>query len=220
MDIKSLIGMSFVCAMGAISPGPSLAVVLRNTISGGRTRGVMTGIGHGLGFGIYAFIAVMGLSSLLLANEQIFHLLQWAGALVLLWLAFNMISHKQSVPSKEHEGSEHRGFLEGFMIAFLNPKILVFLVAVFSQFINPDITNLGRFIMALMAGVIDTTWYALVAVVLAGTPIVDKLRVNSAMIDRSIGVVLIMLAMLLIVKTLGLEISIGNGEVATTFALV
>ena len=220
MDIKSLIGMSFVCAMGAISPGPSLAVVLRNTISGGRTRGVMTGIGHGLGFGIYAFIAVMGLSSLLLANEQIFHLLQWAGALVLLWLAFNMISHKQSVPSKEHEGSGHRGFLEGFMIAFLNPKILVFLVAVFSQFINPDITNLGRFIMALMAGIIDTTWYALVAVVLAGTPIVDKLRVNSAMIDRSIGVVLIMLAMLLIVKTLGLEISIGNGEVATTFALV
>jgi len=220
MDIKSLIGMSFVCAMGAISPGPSLAVVLRNTISGGRTRGVMTGIGHGLGFSIYAFIAVMGLSSLLLANEQIFNLLQWAGALVLIWLAFNMITHNPSVASKEHQGSGHRGFLEGFMIAFLNPKILVFLVAVFSQFINPDITNLGRFIMALMAGVIDTTWYALVAVVLAGTPIVDKLRVNSAMIDRSIGVVLIMLAMLLIVKTLGLEISIGNGEVATTFSLV
>ena len=207
MDIKSLIGMSFVCAMGAISPGPSLAVVLRNTISGGRTRGVMTGIGHGIGLGIYAFIAVMGLSSLLLANKQIFNLLQWAGALVLIWLAFNMITYNPSVPSKEHEGSGHRGFLEGFMIAFLNPKILVFLVAVFSQFINPDITNLGRFIMAMMAGIIDTTWYVLVAAVLAGTPIVDKLRVNAVIIDRSIGMVLLMLAILLIVKTLGLEIS-------------
>ena len=206
MDIKSLLGMSFVCAMGAISPGPSLAVVLRNTISGGRTQGVMTGIGHGLGFGIYAFIAVMGLSSLLLANEQIFNLLQWAGALVLMWLAFNMITHNPSVPSTEHEGSGHRGFLEGFMIAFLNPKILVFLVAVFSQFINPDITNSGRFIMAIMAGVIDTTWYVLVAAVLAGTPIVDKLRVNAVIIDRSIGMVLLMLAILLIVKTLGLDI--------------
>ncbi len=220
MDIKSLIGMSFVCAMGAISPGPSLAVVLRNTISGGRTRGVMTGIGHGLGLGIYAFIAVMGLSSLLLANEQIFNLLQWAGALVLIWLAFNMITHNPSVASKEHQGSGHRGFLEGFMIAFLNPKILVFLVAVFSQFINPDITNLGCLIMAMMAGVIDTTWYVLVAAVLAGTPIVDKLRVNAVMIDRSIGVVLLMLAILLIVKTLGLEISIGNGDVANIFVLV
>ena len=207
MDIKSLIGMSFVCAMGAISPGPSLAVVLRNTISGGRTRGVMTGIGHGLGLGIYAFIAVMGLSSLLLANEQIFNLLQWAGALVLIWLAFNMITYNPSDSSKEHEGSGRRGFLEGFMIAFLNPKILVFMVAVFSQFINPDITNSGRFIMAIMAGVIDTTWYVLVAAFLAGTPIVDKLRVNAVIIDRSIGMVLLMLAILLIVKTLGLDIS-------------
>ena len=207
MDIKSLIGMSFVCAMGAISPGPSLAVVLRNTISGGRTQGVMTGIGHGIGLGIYAFIAVMGLSSLLLANKQIFNLLQWAGALVLIWLAFNMITYNQSDSSKGHEGSGRRGFLEGFMIAFLNPKILVFMVAVFSQFINPDITNSGRFIMAIMAGVIDTTWYVLVAAVLAGTPIVDKLRVNAVIIDRSIGMVLLMLAILLIVKTLGLEIS-------------
>ena len=206
MDPASLIGMSFVCAMGAMSPGPSLAVVLRNTISGGRTQGIMTGLGHGIGLGIYAFIAVMGLSSLLLANEQIFNLLQWAGALVLIWLAFNMITHNPSVPSKEHEGSGHRGFLEGFMIAFLNPKILVFLVAVFSQFINPDITNSGRFIMAIVAGVIDTTWYVLVAVVLAGTPIVDKLRVNAVIIDRSIGMVLLMLAILLIVKTLGLDI--------------
>ena len=49
MDIKTLIGMSFVCAMGAISPGPSLVVVLRNTVSGGRILGVMTGIGHGIG---------------------------------------------------------------------------------------------------------------------------------------------------------------------------
>ena len=207
MDIKSLIGMSFVCAMGAISPGPSLAVVLRNTISGGRTQGVMTGIGHGIGLGIYAFIAVMGLSSLLLANKQIFNLLQWAGALVLIWLAFNMITYNQSDSSKEHEGSGRKGFLEGFMIAFLNPKILVFMVAVFSQFINPDITNSGRFIMAIMAGVIDTTWYVLVAAVLAGTPIVDKLRVNAVIIDRAIGMVLLMLAILLIVKTLGLEIS-------------
>ena len=207
MDIKSLIGMSFVCAMGAISPGPSLAVVLRNTISGGRTQGIMTGIGHGIGLGIYAFIAVMGLSSLLLANKQIFNLLQWAGALVLIWLAFNMITYNPSDSSKEHEGSGRRGFLEGFMIAFLNPKILVFLVAVFSQFINPDITNSGRFIMAIVAGVIDTTWYVLVAVVLAGTPIVDKLRVNAVIIDRSIGMVLLMLAILLIMKTLGLEIS-------------
>ena len=207
MDFTSLIGMSLVCVIGAMSPGPSLAVVLRNTISGGRTQGVMTGIGHGIGFGIYAFIAVMGLSALLLANEGIFNLLQWAGAGVLIWLAYNMLTYSPSGPVKEHEGSRRRGFSEGFMIAFLNPKILVFLVAVFSQFIDPEMTNPDRFIMAMVAGIIDTTWYVLVAAVLSGTSIVDKLRANAVIIDRSIGTVLLMLAILLIVRTLGLDIS-------------
>jgi len=46
-----------------------------------------------------------------------------------------------------------------------------------------------------------------VAMVLAGTSIVDKLRANAIIIDRSIGTVLLMLAILLIVRTLGLDIS-------------
>tara|TARA_S200000501_G_scaffold95216_1_gene88573 strand:- start:1753 stop:2376 length:624 start_codon:yes stop_codon:yes gene_type:complete len=206
MDINSLLGVSFVCAMGAISPGPSLAVVLRNTISGGRTQGVMTGIGHGIGLGIYAFIAVMGLSSLLLANKQIFNLIQWAGVLFLIWLAFNMIIYRPSGISNDNKGNWRRGFLEGFMISFLNPKILVFMAAVFSQFLNPDISSAGRFIMAIMAGVIDTIWYVLVAAVLAGTPIINKLRKNAGLIDRSIGIIMLLIALFLIVKKLGLEL--------------
>ncbi len=205
MDIESLLGMSFVCAMGAISPGPSLAVVLRNTISGGRARGIMTGIGHGLGFGIYAFIAVMGLSSVFLANKQIFYLLKIAGAFVIMWLAINMINYEKSNSIKEYKDGIYRGFLEGFMVAFLNPKILVFLVAVFIQFINPDITNSDRFIMAIMAGIIDTTWYVIVATVLSDTTILDKFRANTCIIDRSIGIVLLVYAILFIVQTLSLE---------------
>ena len=202
MDIESLLWMSFICAMGAISPGPSLVVVLRNTISGGRTRGVMTAIGHGIGFSIYAFVAVMGLSSVLLANEQIFYLLQSAGALFLIWLAFSMITRKNSVSSEKYEQSAYKGFLEGFMIAFLNPKILVFLVAIFSQFINSDITDYGRFIMAIIAGIIDTIWYVLVAVALADTKFIDSLGVNVVFIDRFTGAILFILGILSFTKIL------------------
>ena len=202
MDIKTLIGMSFVCALGAISPGPSLVVVLRNTVSGGRISGAMTGVGHGIGLTVYAFIAVMGLSSILIANEQIFKALQWAGALVLTWLAFNLITNNPSNSTKSYKSSQRRGFLEGFMISFLNPKILVFMVAVFSQFINPDITNYGRFIMAIVAGTIDTAWYVLVATVLANTSIVGKLRLHAIIIDRVIGLVLLMFATMLIINTI------------------
>tara|TARA_B100000959_G_C14857193_1_gene572701 strand:- start:256 stop:837 length:582 start_codon:yes stop_codon:yes gene_type:complete len=192
--------------MGAISPGPSLAVVIRNTISGGRVQGVMTGVGHGIGLGIYAFIAVMGLSSVLFSNECIFNTLQLTGALVLMWIAYNMITHRSVESSEAYESSGGRGFIEGFMIAFLNPKILVFLVAVFSQFINSGINASDRMIIAVLAGVIDTTWYVLVALILTGTSLIDQIRVNAVLIDRSIGVILVVIAVSLIVKTLGLNI--------------
>ena len=202
MDTAALLGMSLVCAMGAMSPGPSLAVVLRNTISGGRTQGVMTGIGHGIGFGIYAMIAVTGLSAILIADETKFDLLQWAGVVVLLWLSYNMLTYQPSDNPEEHQSSGRRGFVEGFMISFLNPKILVFLVAVFSQFIDPQMTDTDRVTMAVIAGIIDTTWYVLVAAVLSGTTIIDKLRENSTVVDRMIGSVLLILAMVLVVKSL------------------
>ena len=49
MNITQWSQLIFICVLGAMSPGPSLAVILRNTISGSRTQGIMSGIGHGLG---------------------------------------------------------------------------------------------------------------------------------------------------------------------------
>ena len=162
----------------------------------------MTAIGHGIGFSIYAFMAVMGLSSVILANEQVFHLLQSAGALFLIWLSISMITKKNSVSSEEYEKSVYKGFSEGFMIAFFNPKILVFLVAIFSQFINFDVNNSDRFIMVVIAGIIDTTWYVLVAAALAGTKFIDRLRFNAVFVNRLMGMLLLILAILLIIKIL------------------
>ena len=91
------------------------------------------------------------------------------------------------------------------MIAFLNPKILVFFMAIFSQFINNDISNIDRIIVAVLAGIIDTFWYVMVALILAGTSFIDKIRMNAKKIDRSIGVILILVAASLIIKSLGLS---------------
>ena len=199
MEYKSIIAISLVCALGAISPGPSLAVVVRNTVSGGRVHGVMTGIGHGVGLGIYALIAVMGLSSLLLANDRIFNTLQWVGAAMLYGIAFNMLREKKEEHRNDENVEKSRGFVDGFIISFFNPKILVFFVALFSQFIDHQMNNFDRLIMALIAGIIDTMWYVLVAVILAGTPLINLLKANSKQIDRLTGIILVVIASLLVV---------------------
>ena len=113
-----------------------------------------------------------------------------------------MLTYIPSKSDESHEISGRKGFIEGFLISFLNPKILVFLVAVFSQFIDPEMNQMERIVMAILAGLIDTTWYVLVAAILAGTPLIDKLRSNSVIIDRSIGLVLFFLALALVAKTI------------------
>ena len=200
MDPKSILILAIVCASGAISPGPSLAVVIRNTVKGGRVQGVMTGIGHGLGLTIYAFIAVMGLSSILIGNETLFTSIQIAGSFWLIWIGYNMIRSSSKELSEHNVVSGVKGFAEGFMISFLNPKILVFFVAVFSQFIHGELTRIDRAIIVLVAGVIDTFWYVLVALVIAGTKLIDQLKKNSLWIDRVTGIILVGIALVIIIK--------------------
>ena len=204
MDINSILILAIVCASGAISPGPSLAVVIRNTITGGRAQGIMTGLGHGIGLTIYAFIAVMGLSSMLIGNQTLFVSVQIAGSFWLIWIGCNMIfSPKES--AKKNVDSRKRGFVEGFMISFLNPKILVFFVAVFSQFIHNELTKIDKTIIVMVAGVIDTFWYVFVAMLLAGSRFIDKIKKYSVWIDRFTGVLLIGLSFAIIIRMFNLN---------------
>ena len=205
MDTQAVIILALVCASGAISPGPSLAVVMRNTIKGGRTQGVLTGIGHGLGLTIYAFIAVMGLSSILIGNKTLFTSIQITGSLWLIWIGYNLIRSSSIELPEHHVESGVKGFLEGLMISFLNPKILVFFVAVFSQFIHKELTVVDKTIIVIVAGVIDTFWYVLVAMILAGKNFINQLKENSVWIDRVTGVFLILIALVIILKVFGLN---------------
>ena len=88
------------------------------------------------------------------------------------------------------------------MIAFLNPKILVFLTAVFSQFLWVDITREEQIIVGVMGGVIDGVWYVLVAIALAGTPIINGLKRNAIIVDRVIGTILLIIAISMILKAI------------------
>jgi len=80
------VGLALVFCLGAMSPGPSLAVVLRNTLSGGRQQGIMTGLGHGIGFGVYAFLAAAGIATALSLHESTEIILKSGGIIILVWL--------------------------------------------------------------------------------------------------------------------------------------
>ena len=191
MDLawEAILAASTVFFLGAISPGPSLLMVIRNTIVGGRRRGVMCAVGHGIGFGLYAGVAIFGLIVLLEQAPQVFLVLQLIGIALLFWYGWLMWHHAKDEIEESIEG-EARGFLEGFSIAFFNPKIALFLVAVLAQVLDAGMSLATKLVIGFIGMAIDMIWYVLVAVFLTGTPILDWLKDNGSIVNRVTALVL------------------------------
>ena len=202
MTPEAWVALATVFILGAMSPGPSLAVVLRNTMTGGRRQGVMTGIGHGIGFGIYAFLAAAGIATALTLHESTETVLKWGGIALLLWLGFNFLKASRGEPYESpgdasHGPSGRVGFAQGFAIALLNPKILAWMLALYAPFIEADISTETLFGMGLLGMVIDGTWYVTVATVLTRGDGVSKLRAQARKIDAAMGILMFVFATLI-----------------------
>ena len=191
---------ALVCLLGAMSPGPSLAVIIRNSISFSRLSGIITSIGHGVGIGVYATVTVIGLGIIIETNEQIFFLIQICGSafLVVLGLFFIFNSNKsQSLSNiKVHTNS----FIQGFAIAIINPKILIFFVAIYSQFIHTNADLMEKTILVSTSAIIDTTWYVVVSIIVTGYGIKNFFKEKKYLIQKIIGFLLIIIALSLLYK--------------------
>ena len=178
---EAILAASVFFILGATSPGPSLIVVLRNTLIGGRRQGVACAVGHGIGFGIYAGSAVFGLILLLDKSPNTFLILQMIGVGLLVFYGVKMwnaeVEGMQEI-STDVGKHQRQGFSEGFAIAFFNPKIALFLVAVLAQVLKlyPEMGFETKLAIGLLGMAIDTLWYVLVALVLTGTPALEALR--------------------------------------------
>jgi threonine/homoserine/homoserine lactone efflux protein len=209
VELGSWLTVAAVCATGAASPGPSLAVVVKNTVGGGRRLGVLTGLGHGLGVGIYAFLAVAGISTLVSTTPGLSRGIEIVGAAFLLWMAVALLraASAPSVPGPlmvpdapltSQSQKDRTGFAEGFLVAFLNPKIAIFFLALLGSFLPEDAGTTERAGVALLAMGIDAGWYVFAALLLAGSGAAEALARNRILVDRSLAILLVVVAVFLL----------------------
>lgn len=183
-----------------MSPGPSVALVIRTAVSHGRTSALAVAFAHGIGIALYAAAVVLGLAALIQSSTFLMTSLQVCGALFLIYLGFRMLSGGIETFNKGTDdtlggasGSEARGLshwqhaLSGFLIVFFNPKVVIFFLAIFSQFLNADQSLMTQLVAASMAGGIDAAWYALVAVCVSNRRFLSTVRAASPMIDGVFG---------------------------------
>ena len=192
-----------VCLLGAMSPGPSMVVVINNAIFKNRLNGILTSIGHGVGIGIYALFAVLGIALIIKTNLYVFNVIKFLSIIFLVYLGVNlMITNDKLEFDGKNINSGFTSFLQGLSISLLNPKIFIWFVAIYSQFMSVDNDMIFNTILILTASIIDAIWYVILTLLVTTNIALDFIKDKSVLLQKFVGSVFIIIGVILLIQIL------------------
>lgn len=190
------------CVAGAVAPGPSLLVVARRSVRSGLAAGLVCAWAHAVGIGGYAMVSLAGAAVLIARHPAVGTVASLAGALYLGWLGTCSLRARPTSPGTER--TARRGIAaaarEGLVTVFLNPKVAAFFLAVFAPAVSggPGLGALA--LLALTPFLIDGIWYTIVA--LTARRLGERGPVAGVVLERGVGLLLLLAAMAIAVKAL------------------
>ncbi|WP_175761235.1 LysE family translocator [Burkholderia ambifaria] len=180
-----------------ITPGPDTAYIVGRSVAQGRGAGLMSAFGISAGCCVHALACAFGLTALLAASATAFTVIKLVGAAYLIYLGVRMIIARQAAEASGAEAAQgtaakplHQLFMQGFWTNVLNPKVVLFFVSFFPQFVSADSPHKAWAFLTLGAVFVamSTVWTSLVAWVagsvtqrFSGKPGVKK------WLDRTVG---------------------------------
>lgn len=174
-------------------PGPGNLALITSTSKGGIAGGLGATFGVIAGDQVLLWAAVAGVSAVMAAYPTAFHVVQWAGAIYLAWLGFKMLRAKPGdAPILEIKPRHY--FRQALLITLLNPKAIVFYMAFFPLFVDPNLHQ-GMTTFAVMAATIAglTFLYGLTSVLITHF-MAERIRANpkiTSFLNKAAGVFLI-----------------------------
>ncbi len=139
MPLETLALFAGACLMLAITPGPDMLYVLSRSIAQGPAAGLVSVAGFGVGIVFHAFAAAFGLASLFAASPLAYALVQYAGAAYLAWMAYQTFRSPELPFLAQNNAPKATLWLifrQAVIGNLLNPKVILFFVALFPQFLD------------------------------------------------------------------------------------
>ena len=135
MSLELYIAYVLACAVIALIPGPTVTVIIANSLRHGARAGLLNVAGTQLGLGLMMLVLVVGLSSVIAAMGWLFDWLRWAGAAYLVWLGYKLLRSPEAIADAASAPAPRGGFLlQGFLVLMANPKALLWFGAFIPQF--------------------------------------------------------------------------------------
>lgn len=190
--MRSVWEFLLVALVVTMTPGPATVLVLRIAARDGRRAALGAVVGNEVGVFAWAVLSALGVSSLIVASQVAYDVLRFAGAAVLVVLGVRSLLHREpGVPALPR----WTGWRTGLVSSAANPKLAIFFVALFPQFLAPHEAVLPAALA--MAGVIvllDFAWFGTLAwtVDRAGRVLRPKMR---RVMEQTMGGIMIALGL-------------------------
>lgn len=190
--LVSVLLLSFfgVSALVIVTPGQDTALVIRNTLRGGRRGGVLTAAGVSTGNFAWAIATSAGLAAVLVASELAFHALRWCGAAYLVYLGLQSLYRgvRNRSATTVVPRARPRPYREGLLSNLGNPKIAIFFSSLLPQFAH---SFAGLLVLGFLFASMGLVWLSFYAV--AVEKIGDVLRRSAVrrLLDAVVGAVLV-----------------------------
>jgi threonine/homoserine/homoserine lactone efflux protein len=161
--VETLVTFVPVAAALTVTPGVTTALVIRSTLRGGRRAAFATTLGNSAGVLAWALAAAIGIAAAVAASVTAFTIVKIAGAVVLLLMGLHAIVSKHEPPPAP-EPRKRSAFRDGLVTSAANPKLAVFFVALFPQFV-PEHQSVLPLAVAMAATIValDIAWYSTLA---------------------------------------------------------
>lgn len=200
MSALSLFGaVALAHLLAVMSPGPDFAMVTRQTLACGRPAGLWTALGIGSGITVHVAWAMFGMGWVIERVPAFLELLRWAGAAFLLYMGWNAMRAQPAGADATGAGQAEPGrwthhFGIGVLTNLLNPKALLFFMALCAAVITESTPVWLRVSLGAWMVVSTASWFCFVAVTLGHPRVRQRLLGAAHWIDRGMGAVLIALA--------------------------
>ncbi len=185
-----------------ITPGPPRVVIVSNTINYGLNKSVWTALGDISANAIQATLVTFVIGTLLIEKPEIYVFLKWAGILYILYLAYETVTLriKDLGSEKKELKSNLAMYRDGFLVAGLSPKALVFFSTVFIQFINFNNNIISQFLILTITWLV-LDFLSLMIYGLAAGRISEWLKGNPRTLNTISACVLVIIAVTVAIRT-------------------
>ena len=196
--MNEIIAIAIIILLAVISPGADFALVSRNSYLYGRKQGIYTAYGIACAVWIHISYSVLGLSFLKHYIPNLLHIIQYIGALYLMYIGYKTFTQQQISDHATHTLLHPRlAFIQGFLGNSLNPKTTLFVMSIFAQLLrgNHGLMHLIGYGMFISAS--HLLWFLLISL-FCSTPVIrNKILRKQVSINRVIGTVLATLGLCL-----------------------